>query len=79
MNISLLSNKYNVKRIETPDIEIVYELCCNNSLYYQYCPPFVSTQSIMDDMSASPPNKKYANISLNDNACSHFLLYGRKS
>ena len=57
MNISLLSNKYNVKRIETPDIEIVYELCCNNSLYYQYCPPFVSTQSIKDDMSALPPNK----------------------
>ena len=57
MIVSLLSNKYNVKRLETSDIDIVYELCRNNSLYYQYCPPFVSTQSIMEDMSALPPNK----------------------
>jgi RimJ/RimL family protein N-acetyltransferase len=57
MIVSLLSNKYNVKMLETSDIDIVYELCRNNSLYYQYCPPFVSTQSIMEDMSALPPNK----------------------
>ena len=57
MNISLLSNKYNVRKIDATDVSEVYELCCNNSLYYQYCPPFVSTQSILDDMNALPPNK----------------------
>lgn len=57
MNISLLSKRYLVKKIELSDVTKVYELCRNNSLYYQYCPPFVSKQSIIDDMSALPPGK----------------------
>ena len=59
MNVSLLSDKYLVRRIDYSDIAKVYELCCNNSLHYQHCPPFVSTQSIIDDMSALPPNKDF--------------------
>lgn len=59
MNVSLLSDKYLVRRIDYSDVAKVYELCCNNSLYYQHCPPFVSTQSIIDDMSALPPNKDF--------------------
>lgn len=57
LDVSLLSNKYLVQKIDSTDIVKVYELCRNNSLYYQYCPPFVSEQSIIDDMNALPPNK----------------------
>lgn len=36
---------------------MVYALCRENDLYYQYCPPFVTEQSIMRDMQALPPGK----------------------
>lgn len=57
IDVSLLSEHYSVKRLKMADVSRVYELCCNNHLYYQYCPPFVSEQSIIDDMNALPPNK----------------------
>ena len=57
MYVSFLSELYHIQRIEKKDVATVYELCRNNSLYYQYCPPFVSEQSIIDDMNALPPNK----------------------
>ena len=57
LDVSLLSNRYLVQKIDSADVAKVYELCRNNSLYYQYCPPFVSEQSIIDDMRALPPNK----------------------
>lgn len=57
LDVSLLSDKYHVQMIDSADVAKVYELCRNNSLYYQYCPPFVSKQSIIDDMKALPPNK----------------------
>lgn len=58
MNISLFSNQYLVRKMCSHDAAEVYTLCYKNSLYYQYCPPFVSEQSIMNDMSVLPPNKE---------------------
>ena len=58
MNVSLFSNQYLVRKMCANDVAEVYTLCYKNSLYYQYCPPFVSEQSIMNDMNALPPNKE---------------------
>lgn len=58
MNISFFSNYYNVRRLDSTDVADIYSLCCKNSLYYQYCPPFVTEQSILDDMKALPPGKE---------------------
>lgn len=58
MDIKGISNKYKVRRLLDSDVSIVYELCKKNELYYQYCPPFVTEQSILDDMSALPPGKQ---------------------
>ena len=33
-----------------------YLLCSKNTLYYEYCPPFVSYEIIEEDMNAIPPN-----------------------
>ena len=52
-----LSDKYEVRRLSEEDIPQVISLCEKNTLYYKYCPPFVSEQSIRDDMSALPPGK----------------------
>lgn len=60
MNIQSLSAKYLVKRIEDADIPEVFALCKGNSLYYQYCPPPVTKESIKKDMLALPPGKTMA-------------------
>ena len=58
MDISLFSNDYTVRRLGKADVADIYSLCSKNRLYYQYCPPFVTEQSILDDMKALPPNKE---------------------
>ena len=54
MDVSLLSDRYIVQIMGESDVERIYELCRKNSLYYQYCPPLVSEESIICDMNALP-------------------------
>lgn len=56
-NINSISNKYMIKNIEENDIDKVYNLCKSNPIYYKYCPPNVSDESIKEDMYALPKNK----------------------
>lgn len=53
----MLSTKYTVRKLEENDINQIYEVTSNNPLYYQYCPPFVTKSSILEDMVALPPKK----------------------
>ena len=55
--INGLSGEYAVRRLAEEDIPEILALCEKNTLYYRYCPPFVSEQSIRDDMNALPPGK----------------------
>lgn len=52
-----LSKKYNVKCLGDTDVATVFALCKENPQYYQYCPPFVTEDSIRADMAALPPRK----------------------
>ncbi|WP_458459642.1 GNAT family N-acetyltransferase [Pseudobutyrivibrio sp.] len=56
-NIADISKKYQVRLLEEKDILIVYSLCRKNKLYYDFCPPFVTPESIEADMAALPPGK----------------------
>ncbi len=58
MDIKELSNKYVVKKLGNSDIQDIFNLCCENKLYYEYCPPMVTEESIKEDMLALPPNVK---------------------
>lgn len=58
MEISLLSDRYLVLRMTEDNIAEIYALCRNNTLYYHYCPPFVTEDSIARDMKALPPDKE---------------------
>lgn len=58
MDISLFSNHYHVRCMDRADVADIYALCSKNGLYYRYCPPFVTEQSILADMEALPPNKE---------------------
>lgn len=57
-NIADISKKYKVRLVEEKDISIVYSLCRKNKLYYEFCPPFVTIESIEADMTALPPGKR---------------------
>ena len=58
MDISKLSKHYRVRCLDRTDIGAILSLCSGNSLYYRYCPPAVSEQSIICDMEALPPKKR---------------------
>lgn len=57
MKVQLFSDKYTVRTLNNKNIEEIYRLLSKNVLYYEYCPPFVTRQRILDDMSAVPPEK----------------------
>lgn len=59
MDIKLLSNRYGVRRLDINDVDIIYDMSCKNDIFYKYHPPFVTKESIIEDMDALPPHKSY--------------------
>ncbi len=59
ININSLSQKYSVQKLDENDVDIIYDMSCKNDIFYQYHPPFVTRESILDDMEALPPGKDY--------------------
>ena len=59
IDVTRFSDRYHVRCLNHNDVPDIYSLCCKNTLFYQYCPPFVTEQSILDDMKALPPRKDY--------------------
>ena len=58
MNIERLSSKFAVRYLTSDDVDIIYNLSAKNKLFYEYHPPFVSRESILEDMDALPPGKE---------------------
>lgn len=59
MDIRLLSKKYEVRTLNKNDVDIIYDMSCKNEIYYKYHPPFVTKESIAEDMRVLPPDKSY--------------------
>ncbi|MGN0597762.1 MAG: GNAT family N-acetyltransferase [Ruminiclostridium sp.] len=59
LDLQSFSDKYSVRRLAESDAETVFALCSKNALYYEYCPPFVTRESVIDDMNALPPGKTF--------------------
>ncbi len=58
IDVSLFSDRYSVRQTTSDDIGEIFDLCRKNELYYKYCSPFVTKQSVADGMKALPPKKK---------------------
>ena len=58
MDITKLSETYQVRRLDRSDVGTILRLCTENSLYYRHCPPAPSEQSILLDLEALPPGKQ---------------------
>lgn len=59
MNIAELSLQYKVRKLTENDVDCIYKLSVENPMFYQYCPPFVKKESILEDMKALPPRTTY--------------------
>lgn len=59
MDVNLLSRSYTVRRLDKVDIDVLFELMKKNTFFYKYHPPFVTKESILEDMKALPPQKSY--------------------
>ena len=59
MDIKLLSKNFFVRRLNLHDVDIVYNMSYKNKIFYEYHPPFVTKESIIEDMNALPPHKSY--------------------
>lgn len=57
LHIENFSREYAVKCITRSDVPQVFSLCKENKQYYQHFPPFVTEQSILDDLKALPQGK----------------------
>lgn len=58
LNLSSISTRYDVKPLTDQAVPEVCALCRDNPLYYRFCPPFVTEDSIRSDMAALPPGTK---------------------
>lgn len=56
IDLTRLSDTYEVRRVSEQEAEAVYQLCIGNPLYYEFCPPQVTRESIREDMVVLPPN-----------------------
>ena len=57
MNSINFSKSYHVRMLIERDIPLVLALCKKNTQFYEHCPPFVTEESIRDDMCALPLRK----------------------
>ena len=59
MDVQKLSSQYDVRDLLPEDAEMIYECLKHNEVFYQYHPPMVTVESILEDMESLPPNKGY--------------------
>ena len=57
MNYINFSKSYHVQMLTKRDIPLILALCEKNTQFYEHCPPFVTEESIRDDMCALPQRK----------------------
>lgn len=57
MDVRELSSKYQVRKLTVEDVDLIYGLSIGNPMFYEYCPPYVTKESITEDMRALPPGK----------------------
>lgn len=57
MNYTKFSKDYQVRRLDENDVPSILALCEKNTQFYEHCPPFVTPQSIKEDMQVLPQRK----------------------
>ena len=59
MELSQISKQYTVRKLTADDAEQVCALEAGNPLYFEFCPPAATVDSVLEDMQALPPDMTY--------------------
>ena len=59
INVEFFSAKYQVRELTMADVDIIYDLCKENTIYYDHCPPLITKAGVEDDISGLPPGKGF--------------------
>ncbi len=59
MDINNISTKYKVRKLNSADTEKILTLFAGNPLYFEYCPPKPTPESVAEDMKALPLKMTY--------------------
>ena len=57
MNFMDFSKEYDVRMLKDDDIPLIFALCAKNAQFYEHCPPFVTAESIRQDLRVLPQRK----------------------
>ncbi|MBR0374637.1 MAG: GNAT family N-acetyltransferase [Mogibacterium sp.] len=55
LEISKLSSKYAIRRLDDTDVDSILALCEGNTQYYQYCEAEPTREQILSDLHITPP------------------------
>lgn len=55
IDISKLSKSYSVRILEESDVELLVDICEQNTVFYEYTEARPTRENILDDMKATPP------------------------
>ena len=55
MDLSALSKRYSIRRMDDSDADSILELCRGNAQYYLYCQAEPSKEQILNDLHITPP------------------------
>ena len=55
MDLSALSKRYSIRRMDDSDADSILELCKGNEQYYLYCQAKPSREQILNDLHITPP------------------------
>ena len=55
IDISKLSKKYSARILEDSDVEMLVEICKQNTVFYEYTEARPTKDNILDDMKVTPP------------------------
>ena len=55
LELNKLSSKYDVRKLNETDVELIYTFCKSNTPYYAYCGKELSMELIENDLTIAPP------------------------
>jgi RimJ/RimL family protein N-acetyltransferase len=55
IDISMLSSRYEIRRMELSDADDILNFCRKNTLFYQYCEAEPSKEQVINDLQITPP------------------------
>lgn len=48
---------FTIRRLHPGDVDALYDLASKNEIFYQYHPPFITRERLLEDMEALPPGR----------------------